>query len=197
MIWSLASKRSHLNRSSKLPANRLLAVARTSLLHISLALLSADRHMMFVTLSAFCADRATLTIVVHELSRFYLACLRGEARAAPALQYADVAQWNNELLESSADTSAARDYWRKQNLSSIPGLTLPFERHRPTTPSFDPRSLSFELETDLTTALKAAVRKYDTSPSAFLLACWQTLLFRLTGQPHFIVGMACDGRIVR
>lgn len=93
--------------------------------HVSLVALSADRHMLFVTLSAFCADTATLTIFVRELSRLYSACLLGETLAAPALQYADVAQWNNELLES-ADTNAGRDYWRKQNLLSVPGLSLPF-----------------------------------------------------------------------
>src|ERR1700730_18253644 len=160
---------------------------------ISLATLSANKHVLFVTLSAFCADTVTLRIFVHELGRFYSACQRGETRADAVLQYADVAQWENELLES-ADTKAGRDYWRKHNLSSVPVLTLPFEHHRFTTPGFDPRSLSFELEADLTAALKAAVRNYNTSPSVFLLTCWQTLLWRLTGQPHFIVGMACDGR---
>src|SRR4029077_14791113 len=30
--------------------------------------------------------------------------------------------------------------------------------------------------------------------SVFLLACWQTLLWRLTGQSDFVVSMACDGR---
>ena len=162
--------------------------------HISLATLSANRHMLFVTLSAFCADTATLAIFVDELSRSYSASLRGETLAAPALQYADVAQWNNELLES-VDTTAGRDYWGKQSLSSVPNLSLPFENHCSTTPGFDPRSISFEFETDLTAALKAAVRKCDTSVSVYLLACWRTLLWRLTGQPNFIVAMACDGRI--
>ena len=161
--------------------------------HISLAVLSADSYMLCVTLSSLCADMATLTIFVSELSRFYSACLSGKTLAAPALQYADVAQWKNELLES-ADTKAGREYWRRQKLSCVPILTLPYEHHRSTTPGFDPRSLSFELKPDLTAALKAAGRNYDTSPSAFLLACWQTLLWRLTNQAHFIVAMACDGR---
>ena len=96
--------------------------------------------------------------------------------------------WNRRIPERRETTGASKIFL------PLPGLTLPFEHHRSTTPGFDPRSLSFELRTDLTTALKAAVRKYDTSPSAFLLACWQTLLWRVSGQAHFIVGMACDGR---
>jgi len=160
---------------------------------ISLAALSADRHMLLVTLSAFCADMATLAIFVRELSRLYSASQLDETLIAAELQYADVAQWANELLES-ADTSAGRDHWRRQNLSSVPGLTLPFEHRSSTTPAFDSRSLSFELKVDLTAALRAVVQKYDTSTSVYLLACWQTLLWRLAGQPHFIVGMTCDGR---
>src|ERR1700688_761052 len=166
---------------------------RNSPAHISLATLSADKHMLFVSLPALCADRATLTMLVRELSRFYSAFLRGETLAVAAMQYADVAQWKNELLES-ADTRVGREHWRKQNLSSVPSLSLPFEHHRSRTLNFNPRSLVFGVETDLMAALRAAVGNCHTSTSIFLLTCWQTLLWRLTSQPHFIVAVASDGR---
>src|SRR5271170_467005 len=86
--------------------------------YISLATLSANKHMLFVGLSALCADAATLAIFVRDLSHFYSACLRGETPAAPALQYADVAQWQNELVES-ADPGPGTAFWRRQNVFSI------------------------------------------------------------------------------
>ena len=161
--------------------------------YVSLATLSADKHMLFVALSVLCADRATLTILVRELSGCYAACLRGETLADVALQYADVAQWENELLES-ADTRAGREYWRRQDIVSVPGLTVPFEHHRPETAAFDPQFAAIQIDADLTAAIAAMVARHNASASVFLLACWQTLLWRLSGQPHFIVGMACDGR---
>ena len=161
--------------------------------HVSLATLSVDKHMLFVALSVLCADRATLTILVRELSRCYSACLRGETLTDVALQYADVAQWENELLES-ADAQSGSEYWRKQNISAVPGFTLPFEHHHLETAAFDPRFVTLQIDADLTAAIAATVARYDTSASVFLLSCWQTLLWRLTGQPHFIVGVACDGR---
>jgi amino acid adenylation domain-containing protein len=164
------------------------------LLHLSLATLSADKQMLFVTSSAFCADARTLNIFVSEVSRFYSACLRGEAIAPAALQYADVAQWNYELLESP-DANAGREYWRKKHTSAAPRLALPFEDRRSGRPGFDPRSLIFAIRPALTAALNAVVRRYDTSTSALLLACWQTLLWRLTGQSRFVVAISCDGRI--
>jgi len=160
---------------------------------ISLATLARDKHILFVAASAFCADAATLAIFVRELSNSYSARVRGETLTPAPLQYADVAQWHNELLES-ADTRAGTAYWRKQDLVSVPALNLPFERRRSGTQHFDPRALALGIEPDLTAAIHALARHYDISAPVFLLACWQTLLWRLTGQPHFIVGIACDGR---
>ena len=99
-----AAGESPFNCGKNLPAN------------ISLATLSADKHMLIVAVSALCADMVTLTMFVRELSLFYAASRRGETLAAAALQYVDIAQWENELLEA-ADTRAGREYWRKQNLS--------------------------------------------------------------------------------
>lgn len=161
--------------------------------HISLACLSADKHLLFVTLSAFCADKPTLAIFVRELSLAYSACLRGETLAPPSLQYADVAQWRHELLESP-DTKAGREYWRKQRISSVPALTLPYEHHRSGKPDFDPQVLAVEIKDDLAAALTAAAWRHDTSTSVYLLACWQVLLWRLSSQQDFIVGIACHGR---
>jgi amino acid adenylation domain-containing protein len=167
--------------------------ARSPLAHISLVTLSTDKHMLLVALSVLCADTATVELFVRELCQLYSACLCGEIPAAPALQYADVSQWQNELLES-AGTTAGKAYWRKHSVLSPLGLTLPFERRNCETRDFDPRSLSFKIGSDLTAAFEAVPRYYVAPPGAFLLACWQTLLWRLTGQPHFIVGVACDGR---
>ena len=133
---------------------------------------------------------------MRELSRAYSACVRSEKLADAPMQYADIAEWQNELLES-ADTRAGREYWRKQNISALLTLQLPFERqssgpaHRP---HFDPRLLTLTITPDTAAKIRALPRKYDAPASAFFLACWQTLLWRLTGSPDLIVGMACDGR---
>lgn len=58
--------------------------AKNPFAHISLATLSADKHMLFVAISALCADRETLAIFVRELSDFYSASLRGEIPSSTA-----------------------------------------------------------------------------------------------------------------
>ena len=163
---------------------------------VSLVTLSPDKTMLLVTLSCLCADTASLETLVRELSRAYSACVRCEELSDEPVQYADLAEWQNELLES-ADTRAGREYWRKQNISALLTLQLPFERQS-SGPShfahFDPRFLTATITPDTTAKVRTLLRKYDVPVFAFFLACWQTLLWRLTGLSDIIVGMACDGR---
>jgi amino acid adenylation domain-containing protein len=163
------------------------------LLRMSLLTLSPDRHMLFVNLSSFCADAASLKNLVRELSRSYSACLdRGELSDEP-LQYAEAAEWQNDLLESE-DTEEGRRYWRERKFSTDMLPQLPFQQRSFERSTFAPRYLTSQIERDLTANIATLIRKYDTSPSVFFLACWQTLLRRLTGQSDFVVGMACGGR---
>ena len=163
---------------------------------LSIVTLSPDKHMLLVTLSSFCADTASLDTLVRELSRAYSACVHCEALSDEPMQYADLAEWQNELLECE-ETKACREYWRKQNISSLLTLALPFERQS-LGPSrfahFEPRFLTSTVTPDTAAKIRSLIRKHDAPASAFFLACWQTLLWRLTGLPDITVGMACDGR---
>ena len=127
------------------------------------------------------------------ISRSYSACLGHEEPSNEPPQYADLAEWQNELLESE-DTKTARDYWRQQDLLPLIVLKLPFEKPACRKPGFEPRFLTSTIGPDIAAKIRKLVRNYDTSESVFFLACWQILLRRLTGQPDFVVGLACDGR---
>ena len=56
------------------------------------------------------------------------------------------------------------------------------------------RSLTVAIEPGLAAAIDAVVDRHDTTLSTFLLACWQTLLWRVTNHPNICVGVTCDGR---
>jgi len=167
--------------------------AQGPLSRISLVTLSPDKSMLLVSLSALCADMASLKNLVHEISRSYAACLRREELSDEPRQYADLAEWHNELLES-ADTKTAREYWRKQDISALLTVTLPGEKQPSGKPGFAPHFLTSTITPDMAAKIGTLMRKYEASVSVFFLACWQTLLWRLTGQSDLVVGMACDGR---
>ena len=160
---------------------------------LSLVTRSIDEYVLLVHLSSFCADAVSLNNLVREISRCYSGCLQGVELSDEPAQYADLAQWQNELLESE-DTKTGRDYWRRQNLSALLNLTLPLEDQPSGTSGFEPRCLSSVIAPDIAVKLRELVRAHDITLSVFLLASWQSLLLRLTGQTDFVVGTGCDGR---
>ncbi len=157
--------------------------------------LAPDVHALLVVLPALCADSSTLKDLVAEVSRAYEACLKGELLEDEPVHYVDYSEWQNELLKASGG-EAEREYWQK--LLNSPALSsLPLERKLPGAGGFAPAAFSFAIEEDIAAALDRFARACGASISAALLACWQTLLWRLTGRPEIVVGHLADGRRIR
>ena len=74
---------------------------RGPMLRASLNRLSAEHHMLQISLPAVCCDSATVMNLIIELGRAYALILDGGAFPEEPLQYADFAEWHNELLQSS------------------------------------------------------------------------------------------------
>lgn len=171
---------------------RSFDLGRGPLLRASLLMLSRERHLLLATLPALCADRATLKNLALELSRSYAARL-GESRMEEPLQYADLSEWQNEIIESESATTG-KEFWRRQDVSSLLTLKLPFEVQSPDISEFDAQLVTLALSPDVRARIEECARQYDTSTQVFLLTCWQILLSRLTGKPDVLVGVSFDGR---
>ncbi|WP_199326928.1 non-ribosomal peptide synthetase [Nostoc sp. FACHB-888] len=165
------------------------------ILRISLISLSPQKYILILSLPALCADSATLKNLVHEISSSYEACLEDKELSDEILQYADIAEWQNELLESE-DTAIGREYWRKQDIdiAHLLDLHLPLENQLQVNQEFQPQVVSLQINSNFTNEIKTLAQKNNTSVSVLLLACWQALLMRLTGQSEIVIGTANDGR---
>jgi len=144
--------------------------------HFHLIARSANEHVLIASLPLACADAPSLQCLVRQIAEAYEKPLQIEA-----MQYADFAEWQNELLEEETG-AAARQYWRKQNLSELDAQSLPFEKRAVTDEIFQTASVSFE------------IKSIAAPASSFALACWQVLVSRLTGQSNVVTGVAFDGR---
>jgi amino acid adenylation domain-containing protein len=162
------------------------------LLHLSLVILSADKHILLVGLPALSADTVAIKSLVSNISRLY-AGDAGDGHLDDAPQYADISEWQNELLKSE-ETEPGRKFWRKQNLSAARALKLPFEKRSPREIRFEPQVVSLTIDTTLKAEIEALAGKQDTSASVLLLTCWQILLWHSTRQSDIVVGTAYDGR---
>ncbi|MEG5173413.1 amino acid adenylation domain-containing protein [Microcoleus sp. B3-D7] len=160
---------------------------RGPLWHISLVTLAQDKHLLLANFSALIADSATLKNFTSELSLSYSACACGEELSNESMQYADIAEWQNELLESE-ETAIGQEYWRKLNIEAFDLLTLPWEKKNREA-EFQPQVERVEIRGDLLNNLEAIAQEHQSDISTFLLTCWQILIARLTRQPNPIVGV--------
>ena len=168
------------------------------LLAASLIRITPEKHVLVISVAALCADPVTLRNLVSEISDNYAACSRGEELMDEPMQYADFAQWQNELLESE-EAEEGREYWRKQNISGLLASKLPFETHSSESLTLDKQafrhaSLTAMIDPISVEKIRALAESRHLPLSAILLACWQILVWRHTAQSSVVVAVAYDGR---
>ncbi|TBR57010.1 non-ribosomal peptide synthetase [Westiellopsis prolifica IICB1] len=155
--------------------------------------ISSKKYILFVNLPSLCADFKTLNNLVDEISQYYSVCLQNIELDEEPLQYADVATWQNELLEAE-ETTIRTSYWQQIDFSVLDKLKLPFEDSFFQESEFDPKVVKLVICRDLLTKIEEIVQQYQISIDKFFLTCWQILLWRLIGQSNLILGLGCDGR---
>jgi amino acid adenylation domain-containing protein len=161
----------------------------TSPVRATLRTLSADRHALLLSLPTLCADRKALANFVGEIRQRYA----GEPAAEAPVQYADFAEWRNQLLESDDEGArAAKKFWAE--LQALPAAVLPGQGKAEAPAPFIPESVSVPAPEAVVRKAEALARESETSTSVVLLACWSSLLARLTGQEDVVVRARFDGR---
>jgi amino acid adenylation domain-containing protein len=165
------------------------------LLEVSLVVLSQDKHVLLVYMPALIADAATLANFVREISDSYIACLHNRQLPDEPLQYVDLVEWQNELFEGE-DAAIGREYWttKKQAIAALANWQLNHEVLSEAKLEFEPKSLTLSISSEVVARLEAIAEKFDTSVAVLLQACWQILLWRITGKADIIIGTYSDGR---
>jgi amino acid adenylation domain-containing protein len=162
--------------------------ARDELLWCALVRLAADRHLLLLSLPSLSADAETLKNLVSEIAARY-----DGREATGVIQYAQFAEWQQKLLEEE-DGKPGREFRQREIAAAAGGLCLPLARLPRADAPFDPRAHTFALSAEARAAVERAARGAGTTPAVFLFACWQAVLWRLTGRKEFTVGYTCDGR---
>ncbi len=170
-------------------------LARGPLLRFKLLRAKDDERLALITLHHIVSDGWSAEILIHELASLYAAFSRGEpSPLAPlAVQYADFAAWQRAWLQGEA-RDAQLDYWKEALKNSQPVLALPADHPRPAAQTYRGDHYSFRLPTELTGALKKMCRSQGVTPFMFLLAAFETLLHRYSGQEDFNVGTPIANR---
>ena len=151
--------------------------------------LSAEEHVLLVTMHHIVSDGWSMGVLIDEFSRLYTAFSQGEADPLPALavQYADYALWQRQWL-SGAVLQGQLEYWREHLEGAPTVLELPTDHARPAVQDFRGASVGFHLDEELTRGLKALSQRQGTTLFMTLLASWAVLLGRLSNQDDIVIG---------
>ena len=189
-----AEQEAHLQRLLTDESHRPFDLAQGPLVRMKLYKLHSEEHVLFINMHHIISDGWSMGIFVKELMACYRAIANGEksALAELTIQYADFANWQREWLEGITETQLG--YWKQQLAGELPILQLPTDSVRPTTRSYRGNAHLFRLPAELTESLQALNQQEGVTPFMTLLAVFQVLLHRYTGQTDLLVGTPVANR---
>ncbi|HEU4423667.1 MAG TPA: condensation domain-containing protein, partial [Pilimelia sp.] len=153
---------------------------------------STYRHLLVLVVHHISADGWSFATFFDELAAAYAA--GGDpGLPPPPVQYADFAVWQREQAASGA-FDAGLAHWRRALGGAPTVLDLPADRPRPAELSWDGGLHTFALPTDVAGAVGQAASSGGTTAFAVLLAGYQALLHRLSGQNDLLVAVPVSGR---
>ena len=165
------------------------------LLRVTLLRLAADEHVLVLVQHHIVSDGASMAVMVDELVQLYSAYSRGDVPQLPAMpiQYADYALWQRDWMEAG-ERQRQLSYWRDLLGCEQPVLELPFDHQRPAQQSHRGARLDVPLPAALAADLKALAQREGVTMFMLLLASFQTLLYRYSGQQDIRVGVPIANR---
>ena len=193
--WPEPERLAELQRRTDQEARRPFDLSRDLMLRASVLRLADDEHALILTMHHIASDSWSMGVLVQELADLYTAFAHGQPSPLPPLpiQYADYSVWQRQGLQGER-LDAELAYWR-QRLAGAPAvLELPTDRPRPAVQTFRGARESLLLPAPLTEALTALSRQEGVTLFMTLLAAFQTLLYRYTGQEDIVVGSPIAGR---
>ncbi len=165
------------------------------LLRARLLRLGEHDHALLFTMHHITADTWSQEIFVKELGALYVAFSAGNPSPLPELplQYADFALWQRQRLQGEA-LEKQLSYWKKNLGRETPALELPVDRQRPAVQTFQGGMQSVDIPAPLSEKIIALVRTAKCSLFMLLLAAFNVLLHRYSGQEDILVGSPIANR---
>ncbi len=192
---SAEAREAEVLRRAREEARRPFVLSEGPLLRTLLLRLGETEHVLLLTMHHIVTDGWSTGIFVRELAALYGAFSRGAPSplAELPLRYADYARWQREWLRGEA-LETQLSYWRRRLAGSPPVLNLPLDRPRPEVPEFQPGAHRLSLSRERVEPLRVLAQREGSSLFMVLLAGFQALLARWSGQEDVAVGTPVAGR---
>ena len=168
---------------------------RGPLFRLHLLIRSASEHVVLLVVHHIIADFWSTAVLVDDLGKAYADELAGRASdlSLPRSRYGDFTRWQHAMV-AGEEGERHWNYWRQQLGAPLPILELPTDFVRPTVRSYEGATKHFYLDSALTREIVNLCDSLGVSLYTTLLASFQILLGRLSGQDDILVGSPVAGR---
>ncbi|TCW37424.1 gramicidin S synthase 2 [Laceyella sacchari] len=164
-------------------------LSQAPLARMTLISLAEDHHILVFDMHHIISDGMSMDILMHDLMSLY------QQKTLPALkvQYKDYAVWQERYMQTE-QWKKDEAYWVNQFSGALPVLELPTDYPRPNVMRFDGNQVGFQLDAALTSQVKQFASERQVTLHMVLMAAYQLLLSKYSGQDDLIVGSPVAGR---
>jgi tyrocidine synthetase III len=164
-------------------------LARVPLLRVGLIHGNGKEHILLIDMHHIISDGVSHALLVDE----FVALCRDEQLPELRLQYKDFAQWQQQK-EQQAQLKEQENFWLEQFSDNIPILNLPTDYSRPQTQQFGGAVELFVLDEETTSKLKQLAVAEDATLFHIILAAFNIMLSKVSGQQDIVIGTGVSGR---
>ncbi|MFP2912261.1 amino acid adenylation domain-containing protein, partial [Pyxidicoccus sp. 3LFB2] len=190
-----AERQAEARRRAEHESTRPFNLETGPLLRTTLLKLTPDEHVLVLVLHHIVSDGWSLGVLTREMGALYTAFSQGQPVSLPELpvQYADYAVWQRSWLQGEV-LEAQLGYWRKQLSEAPRALELPTDKPRPAVQTFRGATCEAHWPRELWESVKALAQRENATPFMVLLAGFQVVLARYSGQDDIVVGSPIANR---
>ncbi|NIM12784.1 MAG: amino acid adenylation domain-containing protein [Candidatus Aminicenantes bacterium] len=168
---------------------RAFDLSKSPLIRVGLIKLEQKKCTLMLEMHHIISDGTSMTIFVNEFRAFY----QGKELPSLNIHYKDYSQWQHNV-KNRESLEKQEAFWLKQFEDNISVLNLPLDYPRPAAQSFEGDRVEFSLTPEETKHLKEVALAEDLTLYMMILAIFDILLSRLSGQEDIIVGTPVAGR---
>jgi len=167
---------------------------RGPLARISVVKLDQDDHILILNLHHIVGDQWSFGILGRDFASYYNALTQELPlpEMPLAVQYADYAAWQRRCLTEEV-LNDQEDYW-KNTLADLSTLNMPTDYPRPSMQTFRGAYCFIDIPDSTIEALKRFGARHRVTSFMTMLACFQLLLSRYSGQTDVAVGSPIANR---
>ncbi len=175
-------------------AEKPFDLTQCPLFRATLAKTAEYEHFLILVLHHTVSDQWTVGVLLKELNAFYSAEVTRKPAALPPLpiQYADYAAWQQNWL-STDDYQEQLSYWQEE-LDGAPSLLELTDKPRPPVQRYEGSQATTFLNGDSRDQIRIFCEREGVTVFMLLLATWELLLYRYSGQDQIVVGTPIAGR---